>query len=176
METIKLKDKCLMVSYEKELLDSKRLIERIKQSGWVSSDLVIVNCFPEYSARITQLMNHGLSYLNNNELFEQIDLQMPYPNMNQVWNQCDKTYQNFSKYLSDWVRLNVGHDNKYLFLSAAENLSQIRSFVKHKLEPDDYRLASVYVEQGYTPDFYIENYPGKLLFQWENMDNPNWNY
>jgi len=165
-----------MVSYEKELSDTKKLIDKIKLSGWVSPELTIVNCFPEYSARVAQLVNHGISYLNKNELFEQIDLQMPYPNMNQVWNHCDRAYQNFSKYLSDWVRMNIHSGNKYLFLSAAENLTQIRMNVKLKLEPDDYRLATIYIEEGYKPDFFIEQHPGKLLFQWENMDNPNWNY
>lgn len=175
METTKL-SKYNMVSYEKELLDTKRLVGRIKESGWVSPDMTIVNCFPEYSARVAQLANHGLSHLNKNELFEQIDLQMPYPNMSQVWNQCDRVYQAFSKYLSDWIRLNVDRGKKYLFISAAENLLQVRNVAKLKLEPDEYRLATVYVEEDYKPDFYVEVHSGKLLFQWENMDNPNWNY
>lgn len=176
-QMINLRNKYHMVTFDKELSDTKELVSLIKNSDWVQPELIIVNCFPEYSSRVAHLVNHCLSHLNGNELFEQIDLQMPYPNMNQVWNQCDRAYQNFSKYLSDWVRLNVHTGSQYLFLSAAENLNQIRTVVKLKLEPSEYRLATVYIKDGDpVPDYWIEKYSKNLLFQWENMDNPNWNY
>jgi hypothetical protein len=176
METAtKLKDKYFLVEYGSEHVATMQMIEKIRDSGWVSAGITIVNCFPEYSARAAQLANHRLSHFNGNELFEQVDLQMPYPNMSQVWNNCDRAYQTFSKYLSDWVRLNIHTGDKYLFISAAENLNPIRNFVKLKLEPNDYRMATTYVKEGDPePDFWMEKYQKPLLFQWENMDNPNW--
>jgi len=175
METTKLKDKYFMVSYEKELSDTKTLIERIKSTFWVQPDMVIVNCFPEYSSRVTNLANHKLSYLNKNELFEQVDLVMPYPNMAQVWNSCDRKYQGFYNYMTDWVRTNLFSSNTYLFLSSAENLFPLRAFLKVKLEPDDYRLGTLYPKDGDPePDFWIEKANKTVLFEWENMDNPNW--
>ncbi len=177
MET-NLKNKYYLVSYEKELADSVKLIESIKKSGWIGKDeLFLVNCFPEYSSRLTQIVNHKLSYLNRNELFETVDLHMPYPNMAQVWNSCDKKYQGFYNYMTDWVRSNVFTTSKFLFISAAENLSVLRTFLKVKLEPDDYRTATCYIREGDPePDFYVEKCKEQIMFQWENMDNPNWKY
>jgi hypothetical protein len=169
------KNKYFQISYEKELIDSKSLIEKIKASGWISTEMVIVNCFPDYSSRLTQLVNHKLSFLNANDLFEVIDLQMPYPNMTQVWNPCDRKYQAFYNYMSDWARTNLFSTSKYLFVSAGENLSSIRPFMKVKLEPDDYKFATLYSKvTDPEPDFWIEKYERQLLFEWENMDNPNW--
>lgn len=177
METIKLKDKYFLVPYDKELSDTKKLIDKVKRSDWVQKDMIIVNCFPEYSARLAQLTNHGLSFVNGNELFEQIDLQMPYPNMAQVWNPCDRKYQGFHNYITDWVRINVFSTGTYLFLTSKENLSVIRPFLKVKLEPDDFRMATLYPKaEDPKPDFWIEEADKTILFEWENMDNPNWNY
>lgn len=163
------------VSYLKETVDIVSLLEKIKESNWVKPDMVIVNCFPEYSSRVCQIVNHKLSYLNSNELFEQIDLFMPYPNMTQVWNPCDRKYQGFYNYMTDWVRMNMLSTNTYLFLSAGENLVALRSFLKIKLEPDSYRLGSVYVKEGGNlPDFWVEKYNKVPLFEWQNTDNPNW--
>lgn len=171
----KIHNKYQTISYEKELVDSQRLIEIIKESKWVAPNMVIVNCFPEYSSRLTQLVNHKLSYLNKNELFEVIDLQMPYPNMAQVWNPCDRKYQSFYNYMTDWSRMNLFSTNNYLFVSTSENLSVIRPFLKIKMEPDDFRMASLYIREiDPEPDFWIEKCNKTLLFEWENMDNPNW--
>jgi len=160
----------LLVSYIKELEDSKILIDKVK-GDWISNALVIVNCFPEYSSRLTQLLNHKLSYLNNNELFEQIDLVMPYPNMTQVWDPCDRRYQGFYNYLSDWVRKNVFSTGSYLFVSSRENLSVIKPFLRVKLESVDYKLASCYIKQGDPePDFWVEKYNKPPLFEWENTN------
>lgn len=175
METIRLKDKYHLSSYDKELSDTRKLIDSIKSSGWVKPDMTIVNCFPEYSSRVTQVVNHRLSYLNRNELFEQMDLAMPYPNMVQVWNWCDKKYQTFPNYMSDWVRQNISTDGSYLFVTSRENLAVIRPFLKVKLEPDNYRLAALYVREGdLEPDFWVEKTDKRIIFEWENMDNPNW--
>lgn len=176
MET-NLKNKYQMVTFDKETIDTGQLIQRIRNSGWVTPEMTIVNCFPEYSSRVSQVINHRLSHLNKNDLFEVIDLAMPYPNMAQVWNVCDRKYQGFYNYLTDWVRTNVFSTNRYLFVSAAENLSVIRTFLKVKLEPDDYRFATLYIkEEDPEPDFWIEKTKKEVLFEWENVDNPNWKY
>jgi hypothetical protein len=171
------KSKYFYVSYEKELIDSKNLIEKIKNSGWIKPEMIIVNCFPEYSSRLTQLVNHKISFLNKNELFEVVDLQMPYPNMAQVWNPCDRKYQGFYNYMTDWARTNLFSTNTYLFLSTGENLFPLRAFLKIKLGADDYKLGTIYPKvTDPEPDFWVEKYEKGLLFEWENMDNPNWGY
>lgn len=166
-----------MVTYEKELADSKKLAEKIKGSGWVSSSMILVNCSPDYSSRLTQMINHKLSHLNHNELYECIDLELPYPIMSQVWNPADKAYQSFDKYLLDWVRMNLNTHFNYLFLDSGKprerTLTKVRSAVRSKLEPDHYRFASLYSPDG-AQDFYIDKITGPLVFQWENMNNPNW--
>lgn len=181
METTSLENKYFIVSYEKELADSKRLIDKIKEESWVNSDTIIVNCFPEYSSRLCQLVNHKLSYLNRNELFEVIDLAMPYPNMAQVWDPEERAYKLYIKYLSDWTRKNINDVYKYLFIgldAIGSNFMRLKTCLRPKLEPEHCRFASLYAEKDGTflPDFFIEAYDKskELLFEWENMNNPNW--
>lgn len=177
METTKLENKFFLIVHDKEISDTKKLIELIGSSGWVKKDMTIVNCFPEYSSGLSQLVNHKLSHLNGNELFEQIDLQMPYPNMSQVWNPCDRRYQVFHNYITEWVRLNISSTGSYLFLTSKENLSVIRPFLKSKLEPDDFRMATLYPKASdMKPDFWVHEVNKTVLFEWENMNNPNWKY
>lgn len=82
---------------QKEIEDINRLITQIKDSKWVDSNTLFVNCFPEYSSILTQLTNHRLSYINNHELFEVINLGMPYTRMSQVWDPEDRNYKIYIK-------------------------------------------------------------------------------
>lgn len=166
------------IGHEAERIDSESLVLKIKESGFIYPDMTLVNCFPEYSSRITQIVNHKLSYLNKDELFEVIELKMPYPNMGQVWDNAEKAYRGYTRYLIDWIRLNIFSNQKYLFVSAdasCNNFLKLKNLIKGKLEYDDYRFASIYThkERVFTPDIYVEEYEGKLLFQWENINNPN---
>ena len=173
--------KPLLVSYEKELVDSLSLVSLIKDSGWVGSNMVIVNCFPEYSSRIAQLVNHKLSFLNKNELFEISELRMGYPNKPQVWDSNEMRYKGYIRYLMDWIPRNILPDEKYLFVSSdasCSHFSKLKTILKTKLEPENYRFASLYTQKDsiFTPDFFVQEYEERPIFQWENTNNPNWNY
>lgn len=174
------------VGYDKELVDSLTVIDKLAKDRWVGKDTVLINCAPDYSSRLTQLVNHKLSYLNTNELFETINLELPYPNMSQVWNAADKNYQHFDKYLIDWVRLNMHSLNTYLFINIStvtgRSFSKLKSVIKARMDTINYRFCTLYLEEEsvFIPDYFVEMYDkysqGGLLFEWENTDNPNWNY
>jgi len=171
------------IPYKKEILDSLDVIESINWSKWVKKDTIIVNCFPEYSSRLTQLVNHKLSYLNRNELYEVIDLAIPYPDTFQVWDNVEKSYRPFDNYLYDWSRLNIRKDVNYLFITSGifrdKDMLKVKQAVKQRLEPDNYRFLSLYLQSDstFTPDFFFETFnkdiQGPLLFEWENVNNPN---
>lgn len=169
------------ILFEKELADSLRLVERIKQDKWVDNNTLLVNCFPEYSSILTQLINHRLSSVNNNELFEVINLPMPYTSMSQVWDQEDRNYKIYIKFLAEWTRKYISKHYKYLFIGYKmnnSNFARLRSMLKGKLELDNYRLAIQYVKKdlGFpfpNPDYFAEEYENDIIFQWENMNNPD---
>ena len=109
-------DNTYFISIEKQIIDTTSLVEEIKKSNWIDRDTIIVNCYPDYSSITTQLINHKLCYLNHNELFETISLELPYKSMNQIWNKRIFNFQIFDKYLVDWIALNVNKEHKYLFI------------------------------------------------------------
>src|SRR5687767_12960448 len=112
MET---KDKLYRVTYEAELIDSNKLIDSIVESEWLKPDTILVNCFPQYSSRLTYLLSHKLSFLNLDEPFEVIDLRMPSPNMVQIWDPDDMMFKMYSNYLSSWIWRNID-SNRFLFV------------------------------------------------------------
>lgn len=165
------------ITYLKEIEDTKRLVDQIKEA-LPPQDLVLVNCFPEYSSRITQTVNHKLSYLNENELFETLDLRMPYPNMSQVWTEGE--YQNYEKYVADWVRTKINTKRNYLFVGCCamdgSSFLKLRVQLRTKLMPENYKFAILYIQDNtiFTPTFYVQQLDSRPLFEWENADNPNW--
>lgn len=177
--------KYFKVSLEKEQKDTLSFIQKIKDDGWFTPSTILVNCCPEYSSRLVQSVNHALSASNKHELLEQIDLQMPYPNCNQVWNPITKNYENFDTYLKNWINDNV-YPNNFLFINSAtlrgRNFNKLKLSLRSKLENESFRFASLYMQDDsvLTPDFYVEqfnkNEQGGLLFEWENPLNPNWDY
>ena len=178
------KSKYFAVSLEKEEKDTDKLISLIKEDGWFDSSTIIVNCSPDYSSRLSQTLNHRLSYLNKNELYEVIDMEMPYPNSNQVWNPVTKSYETFDTYLKNWVNEHI-FPCKFLFVDSGtlrgKNFNKVKLSVRPKLDNEYFRFASLYVEKSsiFRPDYVVEEFDGAeggLLFQWENMDNPNWGY
>ena len=174
------------VDNNKEEVDSRTVIDKIAKDRWVGRDTILINCFPDYSSRFAQLLNHKLSYMNNNELFECINLELPYPNMSQVWSQEDKNYLPFDRYLLNWVRTHMHSLSTYLFITnsitTGKNLTKVRNAVKSRMDTANYRFCSIYVEEesSFIPDYYAQMYDkysqGGLLFSWENVDNPNWDY
>lgn len=181
-----MKNKYFFISYEKEKEDSLDLINQLAKSNWIDNDTIIVNCSPDYSSRLTQLINHKLSYFNNNELFEVIDMEMPYPTMSQVWDKEDKEYKMYIRYLASWIQKHLRKENKYLFVDSATlrgvNFSRLKAMVKGRIDDDRFRFASLYLQSNsiFVPDFYLEKFDkslyGGLLFEWENVNNPNWDY
>lgn len=175
-------NKYFFIPYEKEKLDTITLVNQIAKSDWIDKDVTIINCSPDYSSIVTQIVNHKLSYLNKNETFEIIDLPMPYPTMSQVWDNIDKEYYQFNKYLAEWVRRYIQKTAKYLFIDSGtlrgQNFTKVKNAIKGKLEPEQYRFASLYLHSDsiFEPDFYVEKFNGGLLFEWENSNNPNWDY
>ena len=172
------------VRTSKEDIDSGGLVEVIKKDGWMSSEVIIVNCFPYYSSRLTQYVNHRLSHLNKNELYEQVVLEMPHNSSNQVWNSISKSYEIFDTYLKSWVNENVYSSVKYLFVSSdtteVRELNKIRTSVRQVLDNSNFRFASLYIYKNskFIPDYYVyevdREKQGEILFQWENIDNPNY--
>src|SRR6188768_1442073 len=112
------KDKHIYITQEMEFDTYSSLIRKISKSIWIDGTVTIVNCAPEHSSILTQFLNHKLSYLNGNKLFEQVDLPIPYPGMGQVWNQELYEYQQFDTYINYWINKNIDQRSKYLFVSA----------------------------------------------------------
>ena len=178
------KNKYYYISLAKEIADTYTLVDRIAKDEWFDSSVKIVRCNPEYSAISTQILNHKLSFKNDNELFETIDLEIPYPIMSQVWNQDKQDYELFDRYIQEWIKKNAYRESKYLFMETS--LSEIRSYVKlklslkQKLPPSQYKFSTLYLLENnvFQPDYYIQRLTSEQLplFEWENSENPNWNY
>ena len=169
-----------IISSTKEDVDTTALIEQIKSDEWINGDTIIVNCFPQYSSRLCQTINHKLSHLNKNELFEVINLEMPYPNTNQVWNGTNQAYENYDTYLKNWVTSNIFYNN-FLFVASdmvnIRNFNKIRLEVRRVLQRENHRFASLYCLENTSihPDYFAEmiSEPKRIVFQWENANNPN---
>lgn len=162
------------ITWEKEAADFKSLKDQIIKSDWVSGDMEIVRGFPEYSERLGHYLNHGLSFLNRNELFLSGNIYFPYPNMTQIFDPESYSYVRFDKYLSDWVIKNISTGSKLLLveLTTSSYMKKLISLIRDKVE---YRTASLYFNpEIYTPDFKVEKIINQdIVFQWQNMENPN---
>lgn len=163
------------INSSKEAFDTQVVVDKIKTDRWVDSDTILVNCSPEYSSILTQNLNHRLSHMIKDELFEVLPFEMPYPIMNQVWNSNDRNYEKHDYYVKNWLNKYIYSGYKYLFISSGKhNFDKL----KLSLQGIDYKLCSLYVEYDrLVPDYYGEIYyktQGSLLYSWENVNNPNW--
>ena len=173
------------ISLLKENVDSYTLIDLIKKDNWIKKGAVIVNCSPDYSSRLSQLVNHKLSFINDNELFDRLDLEMPYPINSQIWDPKDEEYKIFDAYIAKWARV-LDRERQYLFIDSAtlrgKNFSKVKSNLKMYLPDSNYKFASLYLQSNsiFKPDYYVESFDkekqGGLIFEWENSKNPNWDY
>jgi hypothetical protein len=167
------------ISYDKEIKDTHAIALQIEKDGWMSRDTIIVCCSPDYSSLTCQILNHSLSHLNGNELYDQLSLEMPYPTMSQIWDREKGEYILFDRYLAQWVAHNIHNGYHYLFVDSAtlrgRNFSKVKSLLK--ISPSNYRFASLYLQEDsiFTPDYYVERID-KPIFEWENPLNPNWDY
>jgi hypothetical protein len=185
-EKTTLKSNYFWISPEKEMLDIDKLVYKIVSDSWIDKDMIIVNCSPDYSSLATMLLNHRLSHVNKNELFPVITLEMPYPNMSQVWDCIEDKYILYDTYLDKWIKRHVYPSGKYLFLDSGtlrgKNFNKLKLCLQGKIERENYKLASVYLQSSsiLKPDYYVQEFDfekdGGLLFWWENFENPNWNY
>lgn len=170
----------MIINQVKEIEDIGKLSSLINESKWVDNSTILVNCSPDYSSILCQILNHKLS---STDLFEEIILEMPYPISNSIFDRFDMEYKDFDKYLNDWVRKYINNSYKYLFIDSAtlrgKNFTKVKNQVRGKAEC---RFASLYVQDDsiFIPDYYIEKFnfinQGGLIFEWENPKNKNWNY
>lgn len=177
------KDKFIYISGEKERYNNLELARTISESDWVDRDTVIVNCFPDYSASVCQILNHKLSYVNDNELLEQVGLEIPYPTMSQVWDRYTFEYPRFDVYLESWFQRNINSDLKYLFVTnilQGKEYGKISQMLRSRYPATHYRFACVYCDSGtnLVPDYFVKSInqkeQGRILHEWENSNNPNW--
>jgi hypothetical protein len=179
-------NKYFYISREKEFYDNNSLIEKIREDKFVTADTVLVNVMPDYSSLLCQYANHKFSIFNNYELLPQISLEIPYPTMSQIVDRDTEEVENFERYLPLWVHKHIVRGYKYLFMtsdiSGGKEFLRINSYMKSKLDPENYSYAATYVEDSsqFNPEFFTERYDartkGNILYQWENAFNPNWNY
>lgn len=167
------------ISFEKEIQDSKTLARLIGLDGWIDSDTLIVNCSPDYSSIMCQIVNHELSRTNKHELFDQLTMEMPYPNMSQVWNKETGEYETFDAYLNSWMKLYLNKNYKYLFLDSGclrgKNFTKVKAYARGA----EIKFGCLYLQDTsiFTPDYFVEKFninQGELIFEWENPKNPNW--
>lgn len=167
------------ISIEQESSHSNYLIEGLINSGWLEKDTVLVNVYPEYSSRLTQLINQKTCYLNKNELFEQITLRVPRKGMNQVFCYDEKEYLPFDTYLMNWVNKYVTASSKFLFIKnvifTGKDLNKIRLVMKNKVKELDYvKFTSLYHQEGalLTPDYSFKSFgkEDQPVFFWQNIN------
>lgn len=167
------------IELEREISTTNYLIQRLISSGWMEKDVVIVNCAPEYSSRLTQMINHKTSYLNKNELYEQIVLDMPKKGMNQVLDYEENEFVSFDRYLLWWMKRHVTSNAKFLFVTnsvfTGKNLNKIRLSMKGKVENlDNIKFLALYAQEDslFTPDYigYFFKQDNPPVFFWENKN------
>lgn len=159
-----------------EAMDSEYVNNILINSKWMDSDVILVNCGPQYSSRLTQLINHKTSFLNKNNLYEQISLELPLEGETQVWDYDTKEYLMFDKYLHNWMQKHlIFKENKFLFITNTIDTGKlhkkVRALINGKAE---YRFLSLYVnkDSDFTPDYYLKQYEkdNAPVFFWENKN------
>lgn len=162
------------ISTEREQTDINYLTETIKQDKWIGEQTIIVNCSPEYSSRLVHMLNHRLSHLNNNELYEVINMEIPKRHMVQVWDQYTAEFRMFDRYLNDWMRQYAVKDFKYLFvinsIFSGKAMGKLKTIAR--IKGIDFKIACLYVSD-YTavhPDYTQKMFKDEPLFFWENLN------
>ena len=160
-----------VIQIQKEWKDTLTLADKIIEDEWICPSTVIVNCFPEYSSRLTQTLNHLLRKVNRNNLFEQVDMGIPFPSYTQVWNPINKAYEGFDTYLKNWINENVFSCN-FLFVTNhidSRYFNKIKLSMRNKLDNENFRFCSLYVDEQSTffPDYYTEKTNQPIQFEWE---------
>jgi hypothetical protein len=166
------------IDHIRELTETNYVIQKLVDSKWMNSDVIIVNCAPRYSSRLTQLVNHKTSYLNKNQLYDQIDLDIPLEGENQVWCSDEKEYIPFDRYLANWVRKHSQFNNKYLFVSncvfTGKHFNKIRLSIKDNVGLDNFKFLCLRLcsDSIIKPDFFYQMFTkdNSPIFFWENKN------
>lgn len=167
------------VDDKRELTNSNYLIHKLIDSGFMEEDVLIVNCSPEYSSRLAQLINHKTSYLNNNETYEQINLDIPAKSRSQVFSFEDKEYQMFDRYFSNWMNKYYLSGQKYLFVIntvfTGKKINKIKLGMKAKgVDSSNMLFISLYCNENsqFKPDLYCTKFSetNPPVFFWENKN------
>lgn len=164
------------ISEQREQEDTEYLLQQLALSDWWDSSVVLVTCSPEYSARLTQTLNHRLSHLNRNLLYEQATLPLPTKGGSQFWDECEGEYVSFDRFVHDWTRRNLHPGSKYLFVAntlfEGTALQKVRSLVKARLASDEFRFCCLYwgEKSPVIPDFFIRKFETPPIFHWENSN------
>lgn len=160
---------------------SKELENLVKSKFDSFEDLVIVNCSPDYSSIFVQRVNHLLSSNNDGDLFQVINLEMPYPNIDAVY--VNEVVVDYETYLDTWVDNNYRFYKNYIFLDSGclrgRNFSRLFNKLKYE---NNHVFGCLYLQDDsvFLPNVFVDKFnfetDGGLLFFWENLDNKNWNY
>ncbi|MFO0735070.1 MAG: hypothetical protein U0270_04290 [Labilithrix sp.] len=185
--------KYFFVSPEKEHADTTALSKQISESEWFvqknrergrrarDGSLVIVNCSPDYSSKVSMVLSHALSPQNNDIPLPLYHLQMPYPNSTAAdLKECKaSSFELFMK-------LSLLNEPKIIFVDAGVlrgvNFTVLRADAVRAFPEKDVAFACLYVQRNsvFKPDFFVEEFDfetqGGLMFHWENPKNPLWNY
>ena len=167
------------VDHLKELEDSNQVIDLFlnKYKDWMDSDVILVNCGPQYSSRLTQLINHKTSFLNRNKLYEQINLELPLEGESQVWDYDAKEYLAFDKYLHNWIQKHIiFKEAKYLFITntifTGKSLNKVRLLMKGRTNEYKFLATNCAWESIFKPDIVFRQYgiSEPPVFFWENKN------
>lgn len=166
------------IDREKEYKDTLNLIAKLESSNWVDDKLIIVVCSPEYSSMVCQLINHKLSYLNNNKPFDMEFLEMPYPNEETL---SKSEYSLLCKELADKYK---DSDRKLLLIDSGclrgSNFTTLKKYLIGSVL--NFKFGCLYIQTNsiFEADFYVEKFDfekdGGLMFWWENENNPYWSW
>lgn len=159
------------VTYQQEIQDYLQLIAEIVNDPWVDSSLTLVNCNPEYSSYLSQILNHKISFINSNTLFEELQLKFPPKDMVQVWDEGE--FKPFDKYIEYWFSV-LDPDYKYLFVFSVfpeeRHFKKFKGCVKSRLDTHQYKVACTYIPSQYSNlvDYKVKEI--NPIFEWQNMN------
>lgn len=150
----------MKITYDKEIKDTLHLASIIREDGWVDDSTIIVCCNPDFSSITSQIITHQLG---GNEMRL---LEMPLPTMSQILDRQEGTYQQYDRYVIDWVN-RMESDYQYLFLSSSTHepsFTKLRNVLRTRSYP--YRFAAVY-RDSFQPDYFVEQIYKQPFFEWQ---------
>ena len=168
------------ISESKELSDIDKLVDIIKQDGWIDGETTIVVCSPEYSSIICQILCHRLSYLRQYVPLDLDFLEMPYPGGQGLSN------ARYEQLIHQFACKHKNKLNKLLFIDSGvlrgQNYTTLKRIMSNYMSNILTKYACVYKQQDsiFEPDYCVETFDfeqdGGLTFWWEDPNNPYWGW